>query len=406
GITQMQVDQKSGMTFASGLRSILRQDPDIIMVGEIRDAETAQIGFQAAQTGHLVLTTLHTNSAASAVVRLLDLGIEPYIISASLGAVLAQRLVRRLCSFCCRELSEAEAAALSRNCGIAGPNLRAAVGCPQCENTGYGGRIGLYSLLVINAEMRELIRQGASEAQLEENGNRYGLLELTDSGRKLVEQGVTTIEEMERVLGKTVSPGKTAAETNISPPAATGGEVSTMDELLGSFISGVEGVLEHEPLRQKPGEVSCAPGAADGDETSVTELARTYRLGASPAAARQRVLLVDDDDGVRFVIARALSKAGYEVCEAVDGIDALEKLESFAPNIIVSDLLMPRLDGEEFALRLRVLDKTRSIPLIVLSASDSDANEIRLLQSGASDFVSKASSPAVLIARIQKLLRT
>jgi len=180
GISQSQINTRKGVTFATGLRHILRQDPDVIMVGEIRDEETARIAIQSALTGHLVFSTLHTNSAASAVVRLSDLGVEPYLINASLSAVLAQRLARRTCAAC------------EGRGRKSGP-------CSECRGSGYRGRVGLYELLVVSARMRELIAGGAMTAQLDGCARGEGMRSLREAGLELVAHGVTTREEIDRV---------------------------------------------------------------------------------------------------------------------------------------------------------------------------------------------------------------
>ena len=182
GINQTQVNEKKGMTFATGLRSVLRQDPDIIMVGEIRDRETAVMAIQASLTGHLVFSTLHTNDAASAVTRLLDLGIEPYLVSSSLIAALAQRLVRRLCA----------------NCSAGARILSTTSGCSECRN-GFRGRVGIFELLVLNDEIRSQVEQRASAAEIRQTAINNGMRILRRDGLEKVELGQTTREEVERV---------------------------------------------------------------------------------------------------------------------------------------------------------------------------------------------------------------
>lgn len=206
GITQIQIDTKIGVTFAGSLRSILRQDPDVILVGEIRDAETAQIAFQAAQTGHLVLSTLHTNTAAAAVVRLRDLGMEPFLLASSLGGVLAQRLVRRVCLACAVPLTEDQKADLERKVGpINGTPLRGA-GCDECGKSGLRGRIGVYSLLTVDGPVSEIIRKCGSESEIERTASMHGMHSLTEAALELIARGLTTLDEVERVLGRLSAP--------------------------------------------------------------------------------------------------------------------------------------------------------------------------------------------------------
>jgi general secretion pathway protein E len=185
GIGQTQVNSRIDMTFAKALRSILRQDPDVVMIGEIRDLETAQIAVQASLTGHLVLATLHTNDSVSAVTRLIDMGIEPFLLSSSLIGVVAQRLVRKLCPEC-REPDP-----------VAG-GWRA-VGCVACNRTGYQGRTGIHELFVVDDRIRALVHQGASEATLREAAEADGMRSMREDGGRWVESGVTSADEVIRV---------------------------------------------------------------------------------------------------------------------------------------------------------------------------------------------------------------
>ncbi|MET1079151.1 MAG: type II secretion system ATPase GspE [Pseudomonas sp.] len=200
GIGQTQVNTKVDMTFARGLRAILRQDPDVVMVGEIRDQETAEIAVQASLTGHLVLSTLHTNSAIGAVTRLVDMGIEPFLLSSSLLGVLAQRLVRVLCSACKQPyLADAAECALL---GIAPqsppPTLYHAIGCEECRSLGYRGRTGIYELVVFNDALRSLIHNRASEQEMTRQARQLGP-SIRDDGMRKVLEGATTLEEVLRV---------------------------------------------------------------------------------------------------------------------------------------------------------------------------------------------------------------
>ena len=200
GINQFQVNDKAGFTFASALRSLLRQDPDVIMVGEIRDAETARIATQAALTGHLVFSTLHTNDAPSAVTRLFNIGIEPYLVGASLSGVLAQRLVRKLCQNCkeAYEPSPNERRQMEKFCDNV-DTLYRPKGCPRCRNLGYSGRIGIYELLVPDDGMIDLISQGSALNQIRERARQQGIKTLRVDGIEKVKSGITTLEEVYRV---------------------------------------------------------------------------------------------------------------------------------------------------------------------------------------------------------------
>ena len=197
GVAQIQVNEKAGVTFASALRSILRQDPDIVMIGEMRDFETAHIGVQASLTGHLVLSTLHTNDSIGAVIRLVDMGIEPYLAANCMIGAVAQRLARRLCPHCMREV--APPAAMARQ------GLKRAfepVGCSECHNTGYRGRIGLYEQFVVDEAVQEAFVAGATASRLREIAREGGFRTLWEIGLSAVEAGRTSPDELIRVAGE------------------------------------------------------------------------------------------------------------------------------------------------------------------------------------------------------------
>jgi len=199
-IRQTQVNPKAGITFANGLRSILRQDPDIIMVGEIRDKETADIAIQAAMTGHLVFSTLHTNDAPSALTRLIEMGVEPFLISTSIIGILAQRLVRTVCDKC-KESYQLSAGAQLGDLGIEDKKLTAyrGKGCNRCKDTGFIGRVGIFELLVVNEEIRELVNSKASIDQIKKKAIELGTKTLKEDGIEKIKEGSTSVEEVLRV---------------------------------------------------------------------------------------------------------------------------------------------------------------------------------------------------------------
>lgn len=200
GVNQIQVSEKTGLTFARGLRSILRHDPDVILIGEIRDAETAQIAVQASLTGHLVFSTLHTNDAPGALTRIMDMGVEPYLVASSLEAVLAQRLVRVLCPQCKNPDSSPQAMAIHKELNMpADRPVYQAVGCRECRQTGFIGRRGVFEMMRITNEIRELILKECSSGMVREAALRDGMRSLREDGWRLVREGVTTIEEVLRV---------------------------------------------------------------------------------------------------------------------------------------------------------------------------------------------------------------
>ncbi len=202
GINQVQIKEEIGLTFAASLRSFLRQDPDIIMVGEIRDYETAEIGVKAALTGHLVLSTLHTNDAPSTVTRLLNMGIEPFLVSSSLNLVLAQRLCRRVCTHCGEEVKihpKALSDAGMKPDRLKHVRLRKGKGCDECNGTGFRGRVALYEVMPVREEIKDLLLRGGSALDIKREAARLGMKTLRQAGLTKVEEGVTTLEEVLRV---------------------------------------------------------------------------------------------------------------------------------------------------------------------------------------------------------------
>ncbi len=197
GVNQIQVNEKSGLTFARGLRSILRHDPDVILIGEIRDAETAQIAVQASLTGHLVFSTLHTNDAPGALTRLVDMGVEPYLVASSLEAVLAQRLVRVLCPHCKQPDHSPTAQSFKVKLGIAADKtIFKSIGCRECRNTGFFGRNAIFEWMDTDEEIRQLILKSASTDQIRAAARKGGMRTLAEDGWRLVAAGITTVEEV------------------------------------------------------------------------------------------------------------------------------------------------------------------------------------------------------------------
>ena len=212
GVTQTQVETEQGYTFAAGLRAILRQDPNVILVGEIRDSETAEIAINSAETGHLVFSTLHTNTAAGAFPRLIDLGIDAKIISSALNIAMAQRLVRKLCANCKKEISlegrtkeviEKITATIADKTYLEGMDMTHAfqnAGCEKCNMTGYKGRIGIYEAVLMDEAVEKIIRENPSEREIRRAALPQNILDMRQDGALKILQGVTTLEELERVV--------------------------------------------------------------------------------------------------------------------------------------------------------------------------------------------------------------
>jgi type II secretory ATPase GspE/PulE/Tfp pilus assembly ATPase PilB-like protein/ActR/RegA family two-component response regulator len=361
GLTQIQVETKQGVTFASAFRAILRQDPDIVFVGEIRDLETAQIAAQAALTGHLVLSTLHTNNAVGTVGRFIDMGLDRPTLADTLRGALAQRLVRRVCPLCSvpvdGELSEAEAR-LADEYGV--KSVVRPVGCGGCGKTGYRGRLPLVEVLTITPKIKELIFSGASAAELRNAAMDEGVRSLREVGVARVRAGETTLQELERVLGDVG--GKTeATEEDSSPPSA-----------------------ESQPA-------SAPTLTADAEE----------EMDVAPP------ILIVDDDGANRTIAKALLESeNHRVVEAKDGVEALEQLQSGAAfSLVVLDLEMPRLGGREVLKEIRGSLATVGLPVIVLTGSTDPEAEITLMEEGADDYIRKPFDPRRFMIRVKAALR-
>jgi general secretion pathway protein E len=215
GVSQGQTNPKAGFTFAQGLRAMLRQDPDVIMVGEIRDPETLSTAIEASLTGHLVLSTLHTNGAVATLTRLLEMGIEPYLLASAMAGVVAQRLVRKNCEHCERAVPVPDAVK-----PVFGKNppktMYQGVGCTECRGIGYLGRVGVFELLTMNAELRRLINARATEEEILTAAREAGLATLREEALKLVREGVTTLEEVGRVFHEIEVPVTSTETTAIS----------------------------------------------------------------------------------------------------------------------------------------------------------------------------------------------
>ena len=382
GIVQVQVQEKAGLTFASALRSILRQDPNVVLVGEVRDKETAQIAVQASLTGHLVLSTLHTNDAPNAVTRLVDIGVEAYKIAAALRGVVAQRLMRKLCGTCKEVWMEAPPERLKKWIPVGTPLYRAA-GCPDCAMTGYRGRFSIIEVLQVGPEMERRIAGGQTADKLAEAARRLGMKTLWESGLAHVLKGESTIEELLRVV-EVPSEDAAGAEAAANAPAGSG--VGRPSPAAGTVAipERPERSTDHFELLEEP--------------------AAPPRLTGTHGAAPLKVLLVDDEDSLRKVMKDLLERDGYQVTEARDGVQALDQVDRVGPDIIVLDLNLPGLDGYGVLSHLRSRPATAGIPVIVLTAKGDEDNEVRVFELGADDFLTKPFRARALSARLEAVL--
>jgi type II secretory ATPase GspE/PulE/Tfp pilus assembly ATPase PilB-like protein/CheY-like chemotaxis protein len=394
GIVQVQVHEKAGLTFASALRSILRQDPDVVLVGEVRDRETAQIAVQASLTGHLVLSTLHTNDAPNAVTRLVDIGMESYKIASALRGVVAQRLMRRLCPTCKEVWVEAIPRKLHRWIQPDTPLYRA-VGCPECAMTGYRGRFSIMEILKVTGDVERAIAANDTADRIADIAMRNGMKSLWDSGLSHVLLGESTIDELLRVVDVPQEEGTSGfskeqdsarrfpARRRDSGGSAAVKDPPTSDQRSSGPIASLEGAFELlEPV----------------------EPARPRMPGAFGEIDSIKVLLVDDEDQLRKVMKDLLERDGYDVEEASDGVQALDQVDRHAPDIIVLDLNLPGLDGFGVLTHLRSRPATSEIPVVVLTAHGDEESEVRVFELGADDFLSKPFRARTLSARLQAVL--
>jgi type II secretory ATPase GspE/PulE/Tfp pilus assembly ATPase PilB-like protein/ActR/RegA family two-component response regulator len=393
GIVQVQVHEKAGLTFASALRSILRQDPDVVLVGEIRDKETATIAVQASLTGHLVLSTLHTNDAANAVTRLVDVGIEPYKIAASLRGVVAQRLMRKLCPACKEVWVETVPEKLSKWVPRGTP-LYKAVGCSDCAMTGYRGRFSIVEVLTVTPEVERLIGSGATADKIAEVAHAGGMKGLWESGVAHILRGESSLDELMRVVDVPFEEGAEAVLPKSTPGAST---------LPRSATQVARAPRATAPKTAPPAEVP------EGESDDLIE-AGTFELLDSVAGTpkvtriKRKVLLVDDEDALRRVMKDLLEREGYIVSEARDGVQALDQVDRTGPDVIVLDLNLPGLDGYGVLSHLRSRPATADIPVVVLTAKGDEDNEVRVFELGADDFLTKPFRARALSARLDAVL--
>ena len=388
GVVQVQVNEKAGLTFAAALRSILRQDPDVVLVGEIRDRETATIATQASLTGHLVLSTLHTIDAASAVARLVDIGIEPFKIAAALKGAVAQRLLRRLCLACRKPMTAEISGRLQRWFPI-NEGLYRPVGCAECGNTGYRGRLAIMEIMVTDAEVERRIGAGESTERIADAAKRSGMRTMWDSGVDHVMGGDTDLDELLRVLEV--------------PTETTGQQSSTAGARPSQQSTASQGSAR---TATPPPTSAVRPPSRTGSflPEEVLELVDDIS-GHGRKGGPSTVLLVEDEEPLRVVLRDLLEREGYSVIEARDGVQALDEIDRHAPDVIVLDLNLPRMDGYQVLKHIRARPGTADLPVLVLTALGDEDSEVKVFESGGNDFIAKPFRPRALSARLKALLR-
>jgi CheY-like chemotaxis protein len=330
------------------------------MVGEIRDNEVAEIVGQAAYTGHLVLSTLHTTDAASAITRLVNLGLQPFKIAESLNAVVAQRLLRRLCPGCATVNDDATAKRLGEQHGV--PRVGASVGrgCDRCKQTGYIDRMAVPELLIPDDRLRAAIRNGAGVADIRNAMRAAGSPSMRETAVGLVGAGILSIEEVDRVLSDHSDDGSMAVAVEAAAPV-----------------------------------VAAAPPA----------ITVTAPAAAPRAAVKRKILVADDDRMTRLLMRMLLEKDGFTVIEAENGALGMAALRSDRPDLMIVDLQMPDMDGFQVLDMIRGDQQLASLPVLVLTSESGTDVESKVLEMGADDYLVKPFEPEVMIARIRAAFR-
>ena len=407
GISQVQVHVRAGLTFAAALRSILRQDPDIVLIGEIRDLETAEIAVQAAQTGHLVLSTLHTNDALSTVSRLVLMGVAPYMLASSLLCIIAQRLVRRLCPHCCRAATPTEGA--SRILALASltppSQVKEAVGCDKCHHVGYKGRLGLFEILQVTDRVRELLLAGAAERELEVVARQEGMHSLLEDGLSKCAQGHTSLEEVLKVITVRQAGGRVC-------PACT---ASTPGELPICVYCGyeLERLCPDCQYHLLPNWLFC-PGckrALAAEQASPTRPAGGSQRIAYPAAEPETssidpalpcLLLVTSDPELGQRLAHCLDQRKYRLMRAASAVEARQQIGHQVPDVILLDFDTPGLETRSFVNDLHSRAETAKTPVILFT--EPAPGGLQGLDSGADEMLLKPVDESRLQARIMQVL--
>ncbi|MFI5395865.1 MAG: ATPase, T2SS/T4P/T4SS family [Candidatus Binatia bacterium] len=418
GANQVEINEKQGLTFAGTLRSILRQDPDVILVGEIRDNETAEVALRASQTGHLVLSTLHTNDSVSAITRLIDIGIEPYMLASSLHLIVAQRLVRLTCERCA-DPYEPDPMQL-RVLGISEleHQFRRGVGCSSCRKSGYVGRRGVYEVMQITPEVAKLIESKASEATIRAQARQDGMKLLPEHAVEIVCADASTPEEVLRVVDIAQEEKKREEKPGASCPNCSRAveEAFSLCPHCGTPLlckcggCGKQLQLEWQicPFCGAPtGRKETTAPSAPSPQASVPPPVSAPRAPDGTSESRRyRALVVDDTADFRRLISFTLERGGLSVSveTASNGREAIEKAQDNPPDFIVLDIMMPEMDGFEVCQRLRSDVRTAFVPILMLTALDDAANRARGFLAGTDDYIGKPFARAELLARVRRLI--
>jgi type II secretory ATPase GspE/PulE/Tfp pilus assembly ATPase PilB-like protein/ActR/RegA family two-component response regulator len=421
GINQVQVNSRAGLTFAGTLRSILRQDPDVILVGEIRDLETAGVAFQAANTGHLVLSTLHTDDTFGAIIRLLDLGVDRSLISSSLSLIVAQRLARRVCPECKEPYTPPPEVLQKLHLKESDQVFYRGRGCPSCGKTGYAGRVGIYEMLRVTNTMKDLIRQNASESALRRAAAVAGSATLLEDAMCKVRRGVTNPDEVVRVIEVGSEDTFPCSQCNslvhrefkscpycgfvLRNACQACGQDLNPEWSLCPYCSTSASATAKQGATTAEGPAHLLPAPSEG--ASPQPQLPPISASEVPVGKRPKILVADDNKDIIKLVLVALRELpmDVEIFTASDGIQALESIESNKADLVILDVKMPRMDGFGVCEKLRKDLRTAFLPILMLTANSDQEQRTRGYLVGTDDFVSKPFTVPDLVARVSRLLR-
>lgn len=412
GINQVQVKSEVGLTFANVLRSVLRQDPDVVLVGEIRDAETAQIALQAAVTGHLVLSTVHTISSVAAIPRLLQLGAEPYLVASGLRGVIAQRLIRRLCPKCRQRRRTPPEAVRARTLSVDQDTIAMsyeAMGCDQCGGTGYKGRVGIFEMFGVGPQVAELVHRNASESEIRAAAFGSSGMTMFRTGIECIRQRMTSVDEVLRTVPSDEGVASDAESCQKCRSCAKPitpewelcpycGEVtSEPEELSGPRV--VDFVQDVRPVEHE----STAPGhgmaRAAFEATDATDL----ELGAELEG--MRILAIGDDQSSLDALVGVFLRNRFVISVATSVQEALRFARRDSPHLIVTAVRNPDTADPHIVEALREGLGSAQVPIIMLSSGRDSRAELRAFAAGCDDFIERPFSEPVILARIVVALR-
>jgi type IV pilus assembly protein PilB len=412
GVNQVEINERQGLTFPSTLRSILRQDPDIILVGEIRDTETAEIAIRSSQTGHLVLSTLHTNDCVATIYRMLDLEIDPFLIASSVHVIVAQRLVRKSCRHCLESYEPDVNALEALHLAVGRGQFVRGAGCSACRRSGFAGREAVFEVMPMTNALAKLVEARAPESECRRQARQDGMVPLLQNALAKIVAGVTTVEEVVRVVDVAPESARCpscghAVEDSFSVCPSCGTVLRLQCQDCGKrlqkewqtcpFCGGRPSAARSKPApRPTPSTVQPPPPIAAPPPAAVED----------GAERRFRALIVDDERDFRYLMKVFLEHSGMpiEVELAADGREGLEKAKAHPPDIVLLDVMMPEMDGFEVCKQLRADVHTAFVPILMLTALDDSASRTRGFLSGTDDYIPKPFDRHELLARFRRVL--